>query len=70
MVHVKKTRIPCARVLYAAAVAAILSACSQTDSTPAPRHPTITSSGSSSSGSSSELPEVVITASRKQATRG
>jgi hypothetical protein len=61
MTHMKHgTRMPYARALYVAAVAALLSACAQTD--PPAAGPTITGSPAASS----DIPEVVVTASRTQ----
>ncbi|MEJ1964862.1 MAG: aldo/keto reductase [Gammaproteobacteria bacterium] len=56
-----RTRAPYASVLYAAAVAALLSACSQSAVEPAASTTTI-----HLSESSSDMPEVVVTASREQ----
>jgi hypothetical protein len=55
------SRAPYARALYAAAMVALLSACSQTDVEPATQSTII-----HSSETASDLPEVVITASRER----
>ena len=55
------SRVPYASALYAAAVAALLSACSQSGVEPAPKATTI-----HLSDNASDMPEVVITASRER----
>jgi hypothetical protein len=65
----KGTRATYARVLYAAAVAALLSACSPSADEPAAKANTTTSTTTirlSETTSSSDMPEVVVTASRVQ----
>ncbi len=62
MINMKsEAQYACVRVLYAGAAAALLGACTQTG--PAP---TATTASAHSSESSSDMPEVVITASRDQ----
>ena len=56
-----RSRVPYASALYAAAVAALLSACSQSDVEPAPKATTI-----HLSETASDMPEVVVTASRER----
>lgn len=58
-----QSRVPYARVLYAAAIAALLSACTQSAEEPEPAASTTTIHLSESS---SDMPEVVVTASREQ----
>jgi hypothetical protein len=55
------SRVPYASALYAAAVAALLSACSQVEVQPAPEAAPI-----QMSETTSDLPEVVVTASRER----
>jgi hypothetical protein len=55
------SRVPYASALYAAAVAALLSACSQSGVEPAPKETTI-----HLSETVSDMPEVVVTASRER----
>ena len=54
-------RVPYASALYAAAVAALLAGCSQSDVAPTPEATTI-----ESSETVSDLPEIVVTASRER----
>ena len=62
MINMKnEVQSACARVLYAGAAAVLLSACTQTG--PAP---TATTASAHSSGSSSDMQKVVVTASRDQ----
>jgi hypothetical protein len=62
MINMKnEAQSACVRVLYAVAAAALLGACTQT--APAP---TATATSAHSSGSSSDMQEVVVTASRDQ----
>ena len=61
MFHTKKARSPYTRALWGAALAAVLCACTQKSATTAGSTPTVTSTAPSS-----ELPEVVVTAPRKQ----
>jgi hypothetical protein len=56
-----KARSPYTRALCTAALAALLCACTQKNAMNAGSNPTVTSTAPSS-----ELPEVVVTASRKQ----
>lgn len=60
-----RTRVPYASALYAAAVAALLSACAQSDDVvPAPEA-AITQPAGQADESASDIPTVVITASRE-----
>jgi hypothetical protein len=56
-----RSRVPYANALYAAAVAALLSACSQSEVEPAPKVTPI-----HLSETASDMPEVVITAPRER----
>lgn len=60
-----KTRVPYANALYAAAIAALLSACAQSDVTPAPEA-AIAQPASQGVEGTADLPTVVITASRER----
>jgi hypothetical protein len=61
-----KARVPYARALYAAAVAVLLTACTQIDSTPAARTaPEMQSEGADNT----EMPVVIVTASRETPKR-
>jgi hypothetical protein len=57
-----KARTPYARALYAAAVAALLSACTQIDSSPG----TAVTEAAANASETSDMPVVVVTASREQ----
>jgi hypothetical protein len=60
-----RTRVPYASALYAAAVAALLSACSPADVTPAPEA-AIIQPVEQGTDATADLPTVVITASRER----
>jgi hypothetical protein len=58
-----RTRVPYASALYAAAVAALLSACAQSDVTPAPEAAIVQPAEQTAEA---DMPTVVITASRER----
>jgi hypothetical protein len=60
-----RTRVPYANALYAAAMAALLSACAQSDVTPAPEA-AIIQPAEQGSDANADMPTVVITAARER----
>jgi hypothetical protein len=60
-----RTRVPYASALYAAAMAALLSACAQSDVTPAPEA-AIVQPAEQGTDANADMPTVVITAARER----